>query len=250
MECLYIGLPAYNESLAIPKLLKKISMVQKILEPREIEIFVVINNDGSTDATKIVSEDSLKKFGIKGKVLSSIQNEGLGQGVRNILEYFLIQSKANSNLVLMDSDDTHDPVQIIDMLEWSIYADIVIASRFKKGSLITGVPIVRVLTGNLARLYLQMLYPFSGVRDFTCGYRLYKRESLSNLQKVRPRFFRHHGFAAMPELLLNLLAENNKCVEIPLHLRYDYKPTPSSMKVVKNSIQILLLGISSRIGFF
>ncbi len=250
MEYVFIGLPAYNESLALPKLLEKISGVKKILESRNIKIFVVINNDGSTDDTKIVSEVYLRNFEIEGEVLNSIQNEGLGQGVRNILKYFLGQSTENSSLVLMDSDDTHDPIQIIELLEWSSQSDVVIASRFKKGSLISGVPRFRILTGNLARLYLQMLYPFSGVKDFTCGYRLYKREPLLNLQKNYPSFFQHNGFAAMPELLLNLLAEKNKCVEIPLNLRYDNKPTPSSMKVLRNSFQIIILGFSSRIRMF
>ena len=247
MTSLFIGLPAYNESLALPNLLKKISILSDLLRDRDISVFVIVNDDGSTDETKEVAESNFIHLEIKGKVLSAAKNEGLGQGIRNIIKYFLNHSTENSYLVLMDADDTHDPIQIIQMLNEGAEADVVIASRFRSGSKIRGVPMFRILTGNLARIYLQILFPRSGVRDFTCGYRLYKRDALLVLQKSNSNFFGHNGFAAMPELLLNLLTQKTSFIEIPLDLKYDNKPTPSSMKVFRNSVQIILLGFQIRL---
>lgn len=250
MKTLYLGLPAYNEELALPILFKRISEVREVLDKKKIKLFVIINNDGSTDQTEVVAQDCLYDFDIPGKILSSNQNQGLGQGVRNILDSFLALSSHDSYLALMDADDTHDPSQILVMLESIGDKDVVIASRYARGSAIFGVPQLRLLTGHLARLYLQTLFPFSAVRDFTCGYRLYRREIISRLSSRNPRYFANNEFAAMPELILNLLSLKARCIEIPLQLNYGNKPTPSSMKVLKNSMQILKLGILSRLRRF
>ena len=246
MTTIYLGLPAYNEELALPKLLKRVSTVRDALHEKGITLFVIINNDGSTDQTEVVAQNCLASLNIQGKILTATQNEGLGQGVINILDYFLSFSSNDSYLALMDADDTHDPIQILDMLDMISGKDVVIASRYSLGSTTLGVPRFRLLTGYLARIYLQILFPFSGVKDFTCGYRLYGRDIIIRLSSINPRFFSYDGFAAMPELLLNLLSLKARCREIPLQLNYGNKPTPSSMNVLKNSRQILKLGIKSR----
>ena len=250
MKTIYLGLPAYNEELALPILLKRISEVRDLFEKKGIKLFVIINNDGSTDQTEVVAQDCLTDWDIQGIVISSTQNQGLGQGVRNILDCFLKISSHDSYLALMDADDTHDPNQLLEMLEAVGDKDVVIASRYARGSTTLGVPQLRLLTGHLARFYLQTLFPLSSVRDFTCGYRLYGREIISRLYSRNPKYFAYDGFAAMPELLLNLLSLKARCIEIPLQLNYGNKPTPSSMKVLKNSRQILKLGILSRFRRF
>jgi dolichol-phosphate mannosyltransferase len=73
------------------------------------------------------------------------------------------------------------------------------------------------------------------VRDYTCGFRLYRAETLRTLIGVfgADAFLREQGFACMLELLLNLRELNVRVGEVPLVLRYDLKAGASKMRVLR-----------------
>ncbi|MDQ3459105.1 MAG: glycosyltransferase [Deinococcota bacterium] len=155
---------------------------------------------------------------------------------------------AEDLLVTMDADDTMDPGLIPAMLRAALEgADLVIAFRFAGGSE-AGVPRLRKLYSRAARLLIAGMFPLPGVRDYTCGFRMYRVSLLSELSRVKPGLFDAAGFTAPTELLLNLSHLRPNVAEVPLHLRYDRKVGRSKMRVVSTLWQYLRLLLRLRLG--
>jgi dolichol-phosphate mannosyltransferase len=252
MDKLFIGLPAFNESLAIPSLFQKIASLRSELGPTIANVTIILNDDGSTDETVKNAIAFSKSFDLNLELILNPNNNGLATGLRNILDKFIALGSENSNLVLMDCDDTHNPIQILELISRleSSATDIVIASRYLRNSSIKGVPYLRIFTATIARAYLQLLFPKNGVTDFTCGYRIYRYSAIKLLKEAKSIYFKSNGFSCMPEILLRSFRLGLNASEIPIQLRYDLKASPSSMRILKNSWEIIILGIKARIGKF
>ena len=235
---IFIGLPAFNEEIAIQEVLKKIESLTKFTPDR---FGVIVYNDGSTDSTVEIAK--LFAHRIPLTVIGTTENCGLGAALRGLVNYVVAIGSKEDILVIMDCDDTHNPEQIMTMIKAIDDGhDIVIASRFKSKALTFGVPLRRRLTALGAMLLFKTLRPILGVLDYTCGYRAYR---VSLLSAAHARFgnelITETGFACMVEFLLKLSALRPKVFEIPLILRYDLKPTASKMDVGSNIVQLLRL---------
>jgi dolichol-phosphate mannosyltransferase len=242
-----IGLPAYNEEIALPRLLARVESLRKTSpEP----ITVVLYNDGSTDATLATARAWQERVRIV--ILDGVINKGLGAGLRALVEYAVANAADGDVLVVMDCDDTHDPEQIEEMLACMAEgADVVIGSRYERGALIRGVPPLRRVTALGAAALFKTIHHVRGVWDYTCGYRAYR---VSVLKKAAARYGDNvvveRGFACMVELLLKLNALGVEFAEIPLQLRYDQKPTATKMGVGSNIRRLLSLLVHWRLHGF
>ncbi|MGH6663695.1 MAG: glycosyltransferase family 2 protein [Pseudolabrys sp.] len=240
----YIGLPAYNEEIALPRLLTRF---ESLAQYSQLALTIVVYNDGSTDKTAAIAAQWPPRVPLV--LLDGETNKGLGAGLRALIEYAVANGGADDVLVIMDCDDTHDPTQIPDMLAATAKgADVVIASRFKGGATMRGVPVLRRMTALGAVVLFKLIHPVRNVWDYTCGYRAYR---IGLLQKAaaryRGRLVEETGFACMVEVLLKLNAMAARFAEVPLHLRYDLKPTPSKMAVSSNIRRLLALLIRWRL---
>jgi len=242
-----IGLPAYNEEIALPRLLARI---ERLIKSSPAAITVVLYNDGSTDATLAIAGEWHRRLPLV--TLDGVINKGLGAGLRALVEYAVGTAGDDNVLVVMDCDDTHDPSQIDDMLRrLAEGADVVIGSRYVRGALVQGVPHLRRVTALGAAALFKLIHPVRGVWDYTCGYRAYR---VGILKKASSRFggglIAESGFACMVELLLKLNALNCRFAEIPLQLRYDQKPTDSKMGVGSHMRRLLVLLVRWRLRGF
>jgi dolichol-phosphate mannosyltransferase len=160
-------------------------------------------------------------------------NKGLGEGIQTGLrEGWLI----GDVVVVMDSDNTHNPVYIQDMVKIIREgdADVVIASRFQSGSVVQGVPFIRVILSWGCFLMMKVLLPYRNVRDYSTGFRAYRSLTLGRLIKnAGPRFLEESSFACMLELLLRLRWLGARAAEIPYTLRYDLKIGVSKMRILR-----------------
>lgn len=235
---IYIGLPAYDEEIALPRLLKR---VEAFAASSQLAITVVVYDDGSTDATAAIASDW--RGPVPVVLLDGVRNKGLGAGLRALLDYAVNNGNADDVLVVMDCDDTHDPAQIPEMLQTMAKgADVVIASRFAPGATVRGVPFLRRLTALGAVTLFKVIHPVRGVWDYTCGYRAYRIGILQDAAKrFGDRLVEKSGFACMVEALLKLNALGPRFAEVGLHLRYDLKPTESKMAVSSNIRRLLIL---------
>lgn len=243
----FIGLPAYNEEIAVPRLLERI---ERQIALSEHAITVVLYNDGSTDRTAPIAQSWQGRLPLV--VLGCALNRGLGAGLRALIEHAVAIGQDDDVLVIMDCDDTHDPSQLNEILGAMVGGvDVVIASRFARGALLRGVPFWRHVTAIGAMLLCKLSQPVPGVWDFTCGYRAYRIHLLRAASAhYGAALIRESGFACMVELLLKLNSIGARFAEIPLRLRYDQKPTGSKIDVSGYTRRLILLLVRWRLRGF
>jgi dolichol-phosphate mannosyltransferase len=247
VRCVYIGLPAHNEEIALPRLLQRIERLGTSLQAT---ITVVLYNDGSTDSTSTIARQWQDRLSLV--LLDCPQNKGLGAGLRALVRHVVEMGHDEDILVIMDCDDTHDPSLIREMLR-SIEegADVVVGSRFVHGALVRSVPRKRRVTALTAAALFKLIHPVCGVRDYTCGYRGYRVSALKSASNsYGAKLIEESGFSCMPELLLKLNALGFHFTEVPLQLHYDRKPSASKMDVRGNISQTLKLLVRSRLRGF
>src|ERR1700681_844933 len=241
---MFIGLPAYNEEIALPRLLQRI---ERLTVSSGETVTTVLYNDGCTDATVPIAQGWQERLPLV--ILGCARNKGLGAGLLALVAYAVATGHDDDVLVIMDCDDTHDPCQICEILSaMAGGAEVVVASRFTRGALIRGVPFLRRITALGAMVLFKLIHPVRGVWDYTCGYRGYR---IGALKVASARYgaglIRESGFACMVELLLKLNALGFRFAEVPLQLRYDQKPTASKMDIGGNLRRLLILLVRWRV---
>ncbi|MEH2244914.1 glycosyltransferase family 2 protein [Nostoc sp.] len=245
---LFVLLPAYNEQESIRPLFKKFQILQEI---SNMEIRLILVDDGSSDTTAQTALDESQSLGIFLKLVQHPKNAGLGQAIKTGFMTFLEISKEGDFLAAMDCDNTQPPELLIKMYDTMIAGsyDIAIASRYRKGSKVIGLSKFRELMSYGASWLFRIAASVPGVRDYTCGYRLYNRNLVSKLDLYYGEsLFTESGFACMIDLLLKAKVLKPKIVEIPMVLRYDQKPSASKMKILKTitrTLNVLFKNLSS-----
>ncbi|MEH2192343.1 MAG: glycosyltransferase family 2 protein [Nostoc sp.] len=238
---LFVLLPAYNEQESIRPLFKKFQTLQQI---SNMEIKLILVDDGSSDATAQTALEEAQFRGILLKLVQHPKNAGLGEAIKTGFTTFLEISKEGDFLAAMDCDNTQPPELLIKMYDTMIAGsyDIAIASRYRKGSKVIGLSKFREIMSYGASWLFRIAARVPGVRDYTCGYRLYNRTFLSKLDiYYGDNLFTESGFACMIDLLLKAKVFRPKIAEIPMVLRYDQKPSASKMKIMKTIAQTLKL---------
>ena len=231
-------LPAYNEQEAIPPLLAAIANTRTSALPN---LGVIVVDDGSRDKTAQVVRDFDSTW---VKLVQHPRNMGLAQAMRTGIAAALEAAPPDGLIASMDADNSHQPRELALMLDkLNTGLDVVIASRFQPGAKMQGIPPHRQLFSNVLSIVFQLLAPIPNVRDFSCGYRLYRASALRRAtDQWGDRFITEQGFACMTEILLKLsLLPGLKFGETPMDLRYDRKPGASKMKVWQNIKDTLAL---------
>ncbi len=240
---IWMVLPAYNEEDALPQLID--SLVDQLREEnREFEILVV--NDGSEDRTWEVAEAYSGKAPIR--LYNNETNRGLAETLRTGLLEALKLAAKDDIIITMDADNTHPAGLVIRMVRLIREGnDVVIASRYRNGSYVRGLPLSRRFLSYGASWLCRLLFPIRGVRDYTCGYRAYRVTALSQLiSRYGEDFISEKGFASMVDILLRLREQELIFTEVPLILRYDLKPGRSKMNVSRTINETLNLLVRRR----
>ncbi|MFO1483317.1 MAG: glycosyltransferase [Verrucomicrobiaceae bacterium] len=223
-----IVLPAYNEEKDLPVLLENI---RATLVDMPFSYNVVVVDDGSKDRTAEIAREFATKMPLK--LVQHGVNKGLGEGIQTGLrEGWLV----GDVVVVMDSDNTHNPVYIQDMVKpiREGDADVVIASRFQATSVVQGVPFFRQVLSWGCFLMMKTLLPYRNVRDYSTGFRAYRSLTLGRLIKNSgDKIIEESSFACMLELLLRLRWIGARAIEIPYTLRYDLKVGVSKMRILR-----------------
>jgi len=240
-----VTLPAYNEEAALPLLLERI---RESMEEAGFEYRVIVVNDGSADGTA-AAIDALKGSMPLERV-DHETNRGLGEAVRTGLLHALEGASDRDIIVTMDSDNTHTPGLIAGMVRGIREGnDVVIASRFRPGARIMGVPFYRRVLSMGASLVFRAAFPTRNVRDFTSGYRAYRASVLKRaFDTYGEQFVAESGFSCMVDILLKLRKLDAIMTELPLVLRYDFKYGVSKMMVLRTIGDTLGLLLSRRLG--
>ena len=229
---IYIILPCYNEEKNIALLIQDWLKELKSLK-NKIDYEIVVVDDGSQDKTKVIASKMSEENNVS--VISHSKNKGLGEVLNTGINYVLHQNDG-SYICIMDADQTHRPKYIHSMLNKMNEKNYgcVIASRYEKGAKVEGLSKDRIILSYCARVLYQLVFRVKGVKDYTCGYRLYNVECVERLkQKYGEQIIEESSFACMAELLYKLAKEECTFAEIPFTLKYQLKEGTSKMQIIK-----------------
>ena len=227
-----VFLPAYNEEIALERLVKKFDDEFK---KDALSYKIIVLDDGSKDSTVQVAEKLSKIYPLE--LLKHPVNQGLGQTLIDGFKHIAKISKPEDIFVTMDCDDTHDPKYM-----QSAFAkinegyDFVILSRYQKGGGEEGLSMVRSVLSRGAGLFLKLFFPIKGVQEYSCGYRVIKASEIKKaIDTFGDNFVKlpHMGFVVTPEILIKFRMLGSKICEVPFVLSYDKKPGVSKNKPFK-----------------
>ena len=240
----WIVLPAYNEAANLLALLGGFQEIAD--EAYRLDIRVLVVDDGSTDDTAGVALSVQRSFPVE--VIRNETNHGLAETFMRGITEAARRASASDVVVCMDADNSHVPGQILRMIrEIQEGRDVVIASRYRPGSAVKGVPWSRRMLSRGMSVLFRIVFPIEGVRDYSCGYRAYRAGFLQRaLPLPEDRLFAADGFACMVGILLHLAREDAVFGEVPLVLRYDQKVGSSKMNVGRTVVRTLAVLIRER----
>ena len=236
---IYILLPIFNEEKNIRPLF---SRIKQGMERHGLTYQIISYNDGSNDGSLRVLREITVEYPLT--IIGKEVNMGLGYGLMMLFDEVLSKPVNDNDIaVILDSDNTHNPEHIYQMVNKIADGfDVVIASRYLKDSRIVGVSAWRQMLSSFASIFMRIIFPIPGVKDYTCGYRAYRVDVIRRAKKeFGDKLIEETGFACMAEFLIKLKKIGILAVEIPLVLRYDFKLGESKMQVMRTIKRTLLM---------
>lgn len=245
MRKLYVFLPCYNEADNIGKLLENWEEQKEVLLQEKLQLEIKVINDASTDKTETVVKEKIKKYS-NINIIKHTENKGLSGGINTALNFFYENGQQNDLMVIMDGDNTQNPKYIHSMIEKINNGnDCVIASRYQDGARVNGLAKYREKLSDLASIYYKVVLNIEGVKDYTCGYRIYTYDIIEKVvKKFGEEVVKEKSFACMMELLYKVSRVGARFDEVAFELRYDNKIGNSKMKVLKTMQRSIITAIA------
>ncbi|HXD09879.1 MAG TPA: polyprenol monophosphomannose synthase [Anaerolineales bacterium] len=200
-----VVLPTYNEAENLPKLVSALFLL-----PLDLSVLVV--DDNSPDGTGRIAEDLSGAHQGRVQVLHRAGKLGLRSAyVEGFHKAFELGAEA---VVQMDADFSHDPSVLKEMARHIIDCDVVIGSRYVKGgSLDENWPMWRKVLSGFGNRYARTILHFP-LHDVTTGFRMWRREALSNMPLDR---IRSNGYIFLVEMAYVAFLMEYDIVEVPIH---------------------------------
>ena len=206
MKTVLILIPTYNEARNIIDLLNRLNAVRISLS-KEFTIDLLIIDDSSPDKTAQIAQ-SLDVVGLT--ILMRDKKTGLGpaylagfkQGLTGKYDYF----------VEMDADLSHQPEQLIDLLQVADEMTLVIGTRWIPGGSVVNWPIGRKLISRLGTWYASFILKLP-YQDLTSGYRVLPRELL---EKLNFNEIQTKGYGFQIEIALKAVDSGFQIKQVPI----------------------------------
>ena len=203
-EKISIITPTYNEAETLPRFIE--SLTEALRGGYEYEVIIV--DDNSPDGTGAIAESLAERHG-RIKVIHRPGKLGLGTAYKEGFK------RASGELIVsIDADLSHNPEDIPRLLEAVREADIAIGSRLVKGGKIMGRSRWRDLMSISANGLIRLLTG-QPIRDWTSGFRIYRREVL---EAILPRVA-CKKWDYQFEVLYKALKSNYRAREVPITFR-------------------------------
>ena len=171
-----VVIPTYNEAENLPRLVSALFSL-----PLAVSVFIV--DDNSPDGTGRIADQLAAEHKGRVSVLHRPGKMGLRSAYLNSFQK-LLETDAEA-IVQMDSDFSHDPAFLPEMVAQLSQCDIVLGSRYIPGG---GVDrnwsAFRKWLSSFGNLYSRSILRIP-VRDLTTGYRVWKRETLMGMPLER-----------------------------------------------------------------
>jgi len=197
---LSIIVPVYNEEQTIGEVVERIRCV----EIGEVRKEIIIANDGSSDGTRRVIDESAWRHDPRVHVYDSPINLGKGAAIRLGLSH-----ATGDILLIQDADLELDPQEYGGLLKPILegHAQVVYGSRFLRRTVT--IPFRTRIANRLLTWMTNVLYG-ARLTDMETGYKVFTREALAGVR------LRCVGFDFEPEITARLLRAGRRIVEVPI----------------------------------
>lgn len=206
MKKVLILIPTYNEARNIVDLLNRLNAVRISLS-KEFTIGLLIIDDNSPDKTAQIAQ-SLDVVGLttlirhKKTGLGPAYLAGFKQGLTGKYDYF----------VEMDADLSHQPEQLIDLLQAADEMTLVIGTRWIPGGSVVNWPIGRKLISRLGTWYASFILKLP-YQDLTSGYRVLPRDLI---EKLNFNEIQTKGYGFQIEIALKAVDSGFQIKQVPI----------------------------------
>lgn len=207
-----VVLPTYNEADNLP------AIVGALLALPLPNLRLLVVDDNSPDGTGDLAEKLAAEHNGPDRERIAVLRRPGKQGLGRAYVAGMTRALADgaSYIVQMDSDLSHDPKHIPEMLGslLSTGAGVVIGSRYAvSGSLDESWGIHRKLLSAWANFYVHLILGLH-VRDVTAGYKLWRRDTL---ESIGLSTVHSNGYSFQVEMNYRSLTNGYKILEIPIH---------------------------------
>jgi dolichol-phosphate mannosyltransferase len=194
--------PTYNEKKNISELINRISKL-----PIDIDLLIIDDNspDGTADIIKTIMSEN--------KSIHLLEREkklGLGTAYCEGFQWAL--ERGYDLIVQIDADLSHNPDDILRMVEMSNLSDLVIGSRYIGGVNVINWPMRRLLLSYFANLYAKLLIQFP-IKDSTGGFKCFQRKVLESIDL---KMINSQGYSFQIEINFLAWIKGFKIKEIPI----------------------------------
>jgi dolichol-phosphate mannosyltransferase len=175
MSGVWLILPTYNEAENIERI---VAAALPQLATTGLEHRILVVDDGSPDGTGQIADRMASENPAAVEVLHRTSKEGIGPAY---LAGFRHALAGGADLLMeMDSDFSHDPVDIPRLVAAADRADLVLGSRYVPGGGVTDWGLLRRLISRGGSLYARLLLGIP-VNDLTGGFKCFRRSVLETL---------------------------------------------------------------------
>lgn len=170
--------PTYNEIDSIDNLISRLRIVrEKILDRFEIHLLVV--DDGSPDGTsQRVKSISGSESAPWIHIIDRTHKSGLGPAY--IAGFTWGLARPYDVLCEIDADLSHQPEELINLLDALDGHDLAIGTRWISGGSVINWPLSRQLISRIGTWYARAALKME-LRDITSGYRAFHREVIESI---------------------------------------------------------------------
>ncbi len=197
-----VVVPTYNEVENIGPLIDRVLSL-----PHPLEILVV--DDASPDGTAWRVEQKAENDG-RIHLLRRPGKMGLGSAYLDGFRWAL--QRDYMRVIEMDADFSHDPGRLVDLLQASEEADLVLGSRYVDGGGTVGWSRFRKFISRMGSLYARTILRVP-IRDLTSGYKCFHRRVLEAIPLDEVVC---GGYAFQIEMTYRALRKQFRVVEVPI----------------------------------
>jgi len=208
-----VVLPAYNEAENIRDVIRAI---------KALHLDVLVVDDGSEDETYLVAAKE------QAYLIRHPRRTGKGASLKDGIDYAI--RNGYNTIITMDADGQHDASDIPAFLNKinETGSSVVVGNRMDNP---IGMPLIRILTNKFMSFIISVICK-QKIPDTQCGYRLFKKEALEELQIEAQKF------EVDSEVLIKIAQQGEKIESVPI--RSIYADEVSKIRPIRDSFRFVL----------
>jgi dolichol-phosphate mannosyltransferase len=196
-------MPTYNERENIER------VTSRLFAAAENRVDLLVIDDGSPDGTA----ELVKALVAARTDVHVIERSGkLGLGTAYVEGFRWGLERGYWALVEMDADLSHDPADVLRLLDALKDSDLAIGSRYVPGGQVENWSSLRKLLSRYANNYARFWLGYD-VRDSTAGFRAYRAPALGAVDLAT---LRSEGYAFQIELTRRFAKKKRRIAEVPI----------------------------------